>query len=206
MSEKRPEGVLQNVITYICFKNIPLSESKLTKLIYLIDVYHYESFGETLTSVPFKHYYYGAWAPEISEELEKLGEAGIIKEEAVKTRKGRVASVPKPHVSSTTVTLPKTGAEAIENVLQQWGSSSTDDIVDYTKTTLPFLNTPFGESIDFKRTDPVTAYAADNRISEGEAAMLGVVSTPFLVEKALQGDEELRTGEGFMTREEVFGR
>jgi hypothetical protein len=206
MRKKKPRGLLQNLITYICFKAAPLSESKLTKLVYLVDVYHYENFGKRLTRVPFKHYYYGAWAPDISGELEKLSDANIIKEEIVQTRKGTTASVPKPAVRQTTIHLPETGLEALSKVLEQWGSSPTDDVVSFTKTTLPFANTPFGERIDFRRCDPVYAYASDKRISKRKAAMLGVASTPFLAQKAMQGDEELRSGEPLLTREAVFGR
>jgi len=206
MRQKRPKGTLQNIITYISFKARPLSASKLTKLVYLADVYHSEHYGKRLTRVPFKHHYYGAWAPDIGEELEKLSEAGIIREEVVATKKGTPASVPKPAVRQTTVRLSQTAFDALNKVLEQFASSPTDEVVNFSKTTLPFLNTPFGERIDFKRCDPVYAYAHDNSISKRKAAMLGVVSTPFLVEKTVQGDRELRTGETHLTREEVFGR
>jgi len=172
----------------------------------LVDVYHCEHYRRRLTHVPFKHHYYGAWAPDIGEELEKLNEAGIIREEVVETKKGTIASVPKPAVRQTTVRLSQTAFDALNKVLEQFGSSPTDEVVSFSKTTLPFINTPFGECIDFKRCDPVYAYAYDNDISERKAAMLGVISTPFLVEKTTQGDRELRTGEPTLTREKVFGR
>lgn len=206
MIKKRPRGSLQNIITYITFKARPLSQSKLTKLIYLADVYHYEHFGRRLTRVPFKHHYYGAWASEIGEELEKLNDAGIIKEDIVQTTKGTVASVPKPAVLQTTVNLSDSALETLNNVLEQFGSSPTEDVVKYSKTTFPFINTPFGEFINFKRCDPVYAYAADNNISQREASMLAIMSTSFLAKKVIQGDKELRTGQPLMTREEVFRR
>lgn len=206
MSKKKPRGLLQNIITYISFKARPLSASKLTKLVYLADVYHYENFGKRLTRVPFMHYYYGAWAPDIGEVLEKLSDAGIIKEETVETSKGTLASVPKPAVRKTTVHLSETAFESLDKVLEQWGSSPTDEVVNFSKTTFPFVDTPFKERIRFKRCDPVCAYASDNKILKKKAAMLGIISTPFLVQKTMQGDKELRTGERPMTREEVFGR
>lgn len=202
---KEPEGILQNVITFLCFKANPLSSRKLAKLVYLVDVYHYQMFGRRLTDVPFKHYYYGAWAPDIDIEIEKLCDAGIIQEKVVSTRVGYPAVIPKPAILETTIELPETGLKALESVLAEWGSASPDEVVSFTKTTLPFLNTPFDELIDFSRADPIAEYAKEQQISEEAAAMEDISSDDFLVKKALEADKLLREGSRLLRHEEVFG-
>jgi len=203
--EKRPEGVLQNIITYLCFKSRRHGLTKLTKLVYLADVYHYDLFGERLTNVPFIHYYYGTWAPDLDQTLHELYEAAILKEEVVPTRSGYYATVPKPSISQTAIELPESAFQVLEMVIEDWGTASLDEVVEFTKRTLPFLNTPFGEPIDFSRIDPITEYAKERDISEEEAATDDVLLNPYLVQKVLEADESLRQGEPLLTHEEVFG-
>ena len=203
--QKTPEGVLQNIITYLCFKVNPNSKTKLAKLVYLVDVYHYQMFGKRLTKLKFKHYYYGAWSPRTEVALEKLYGADILQEKAIDTAKGQ-ALVPTPLVQETTIRLAASGVKALESVIADWGHASPDEVVQFTKTTLPFLNTPFGETIDFSRIDPIVEYAKEHGISEEEAATEDVLSSTFLVEKILEGDKSLREGSHLFTHKEVFGR
>ena len=93
---KKAEGILENVITALCFRAKPLSTRKLVKLVYLVDVYHQQMFGKRLTDVHFKHYRYGAWSPEIEERVEELCDKGILLEEVIQTSSGYPAIVPKP--------------------------------------------------------------------------------------------------------------
>ena len=119
---KKAEGVLENVITALCFRAKPLSTRKLVKLVYLIDVYHQQMFGTRLTDVRFKHYRYGAWSPEIEECVEELCDKGILLEEPVQTSSGYPAIVPKPAISETVIELPDSGLKALREVLRDWGS------------------------------------------------------------------------------------
>lgn len=203
---KRPKGLLDNIVTYLCFKANPLSTRKLVKLVYLLDVYHYQLFGKRLTKVPFKHYYYGAWAPDIEESVEKLCDGEILREEVVSTSAGYPAVIPKPAISQTTVKLPKTGVKAVEMVIANFGAAPPDEVVEFTKKTLPFLNTPFNEEIDFSRSDPITEYAKKHGISKREAATDDLLSHKFLTEKVLEADKQLREGVELLTHEQVFGK
>lgn len=203
--EKRPEGILQNIVTYLCFKSRYNSARKLTKLVYLVDVYHYDLFGRRLTDVPFKHYLYGAWAPDIAEAEEELCEAGILKEEVIPTTSGYHATVPRPLVEGTMIDLPDSALQVLEMVIEDWGCIFPDAVVAFTKRTLPFLNTPFGEPIDFSRIDPATEYARQHGISEEEAATELVIADSFLVQQVLEGDRSLCAGGRLFTHSEVFG-
>jgi hypothetical protein len=188
----RPQGILSNIITYLCFKARPLSERKLLKLVYLVDIYHCQMFGERLTQVPFKHYYYGVWAPDVGEELERLCSAGIIVDELLITRAGLVACVPKPKIRQATISLSDSAFEALRGVIADWGAAPPDEVVNYTKTTLPFLGTPFNQLIDFRRINFALEYAKSHGVSVEEAATKDILQDPELVEGILNSEEELR--------------
>lgn len=206
ISKKKPKGLLENIITYFCFKANPLSSRKLVKLVYLADLYHYQLFRKRLSKVPFKHYYYGAWAPDIAEAVEELCDRGVLKEEVVSTSAGFPAAVPKPAVSQTTVKLPKTGFKALEMVVAEFGGADPDDVIEFTKKTLPFLDTPFNEEIDFSRSDPIAEYAKKHRISKREAATRDLRLHESLIEKVLEGDKQLHEGASLLTQDEVFSK
>lgn len=201
---KRPNGILQNIITYFCFKVKPLSMLKLTKLVYLVDVYHWQMFGKRLTEVGFIHYHYGAWAPDISIALEDLYEAGIIQEKKVITKKGFPASVPEAMINQAMINLPKTAFEVLESVVADWGDASTEEIVKFTKTTLPFLNTDFECKIDFCRSDAVTTYASEKNTTENDAATKDVLSSKALAKAVIESIKDAKNGH-FLTHKQIFG-
>lgn len=202
--QKRPEGVLQNVITYLCFKANPNSYRKLMKLVYLVDVHHYEIFGERLTDVPFRHYDFGAFAPEVYWCLDELYEAGILKDVEIDTRSGHRAIIPKPAVEQTLIELPGSGLEAVKRVIAEWGSAMPDVVVEFTKISLPFLGTEYGEEIEFSRVDPIMAYANERGVSTREAATDDVLANDALVKAVLEGDQEARKGVDLLDYTEVF--
>jgi uncharacterized phage-associated protein len=173
-------GMLQNIIVYLCFKANPLSTTKLTKLVYLADVYHVEMFGPRLTDVPFKHYRYGPWAPDVEREFEQLCALGIVEEKAYTTRAGRQAIVPRARVRETTVELPATAFEVLKAVIEDWGRASTEEVTSFAKTTLPFVGTDFDDEIDFARVDPVVDYARTHGVSIKDAATALVEENPEL--------------------------
>jgi hypothetical protein len=199
ISKKRPKGRLESIVTYF-------SSRKLVKLVYLADLYHYQLFAKRLTKVPFKHYYYGAWAPDIAEAVERLCDRGVLKEEVVSTGAGFPAAVPKPAVSQTTLRLPKTGFKALEMVVAEFGPADPDKVVEFTKKTLPFLDTPFGKQIDFSRSDPIAEYAKKHRISKREVATRDLILHKSLTKKVLEADKQLHEGVSLLTHDEVFSK
>jgi uncharacterized phage-associated protein len=172
MSRPDPQNILQNAITYLCFKVRTLSQTKLMKLIYLANVYHMEQYGSTLAKAPFKHWYYGPFSEGVNNEIEKLCGEGILKYKTRKTHSGYTAEIPMPNVERTTVELTDEAKAVLDDIIEDWGNSSTDDIVNFAKTSLPFVGTPFGKKIDFSRIDLVAEIAKTKNISIEEAATM----------------------------------
>jgi len=201
--EATPEGILENVVTAVCFRSMPNSSRKVMKMVYLVDVYHHEMFGSRATDVPFKHYHYGPWAVDIYDCLESLYERGVLCGRVVKTAHGP-AVIPKPAVPETTIRLPQSVMEAVERVLADWGRISPVRVVQHCKTTLPFLNTPYNCEIDFSRLDPIEEYAREHGLSPEDVAMDEVVEREDFARTCLEADRSLREGGRVLSSDEVF--
>lgn len=167
-----PENILQNVITYLCFKVRTISQTKLMKLVYLANVYHMERYGSPLANTSFKHWHYGPYSAEVDSEMEKLYGEGILKSKRCKTQSGYDAEVPTPNVKSTTVELTDEATAILDEIIEDWGEASTSDIVSFAKTSFPFVGTPFGKKIDFNRIDLVAEVAKSKNISREAAATM----------------------------------
>lgn len=187
-----PHNVLQNAITYLCFKAKTLSQTKVMKLIYLADVYHMERYGSRLTEAPFKCWYYGPFSEEVDSEIEHLCGAGILKQELYQTRSGHTAEIPKPHINKTRVELSEEAVCILDEIIDEWGDSSTEDVVAYAKTSLPFIGTPFGKQIDFSRTDLVKEIAKEKNISIEDAATMLVENNEGLMKSLDRAIEKVK--------------
>jgi uncharacterized phage-associated protein len=201
---KKPEGILENIITYLCFKSPVVSTIKLMKMVYLADVYNYLIYGKPLTDLTYTYYKHGVFNPLLYSALEGLYGKGIIKEKRVETKKGYVAVIPMPNVSETTVHIPDEAMEVLKQVIEDWGDAMPDEVVKYTKRTLPFLNTGEGERVDLSRSDPISCYSEEFHVSKETAATLDVLSDEDFTKKILKADKEVRSGK-LLTHSEVFG-
>ena len=200
-----PTTLLENVITYLCFSANPLSSRKLVKLVYLVDLYHQQMFGERLTDVTFTHYKYGAWSPDIESCCEELYNKGILKEQPVNTSRGQ-AIIPKPAIPRTKIKLSDSGFKALECVIVDWGDKAPDDVIKFTKTTVPFLASGFGEEIDFTRSDAIAEYARRKGISNEEAATLDILENEDFANLLVDACESIKKHGKLLTHDQVFAR
>lgn len=201
--EPRPEGILENVITALCFQSMPNSTRKVMKLTYLVDVYHYEMFGKRVTEVPFRHYDHGPFAEQIYRCLENLHQRRILCDDVVETQHGP-AIIPKPAVEETMIELPESVMEAVERVLADWGRIWPQRVVEYCKTTLPFLNTPYNREIDFSRIDPIEEYAREHGLDPEDVATEEIVEREDFARTCVEADRSLREGGRLLSYDEVF--
>jgi len=192
-SRSKHRSILEDIIIYLCFKANPNSLRKITKLVYLVDLYYYELYDRQLTDVEFRHHDHGAWAPEIYDVIEKLCDEGILYEQVVRTKDGYSATIPTPKVKETSISLSDEDAfTVLGSVISDWGTAEPQAVVDYTKTTIPFLGTHYGEVIVFSRSDPIVEYAKKHNISPSEGATLFALSNKELTDSILKADAELR--------------
>ncbi len=141
---------IRDIIVYFAFKTKFLTERRLMKLIYVSEIYHIKKFGKRLTNACFYNYRYGPWSPDIDLIGEVIsGEDILIDYET--TRNGHEASFFKPNVSETTVNLSEEEISTLEDVLKDWKFKRTYELINFTKSTVPYRESEFGEVIDFRK-------------------------------------------------------
>ncbi len=203
--EARPTGVLENIITYLCFR-VPSAPgtTKLMKLVYLVEVYYTRLHGERLTRVPFSYHDHGAFATDLYESLEALEAKGVLQDRKVETAGGYTAHIREPRIDRTKIDLSDEARAAVDEVLEDWGEASLGDVIAYTKRTLPFVGTKKGELIDFSRMDAVQEYAKAKGISPENVMTEAVCGSPELIRAVQQGEKDAREGR-FVSWSDVFG-
>lgn len=141
---------LRDIIVYFTFKTKYLTEIRLTKLIYIAEIYSIEKFGERLSEINFLNYYYGPWSQEISFAGGMLSGDDVLIEFDT-TLHGYDASFFKPNVDKTTISLSEGDISILDDVLNDWGFKKTPEIIEYAKSTFPYKNSEFGELINFDK-------------------------------------------------------
>lgn len=189
---KCPEGTLENTITYICAKSPGTCSTKLMKLLYLIDLEYFREFNKTLTGIKHKSYYYGPFSFDVQRCLESLFAKGILASERLYTWKGRIANIITPKIKETAVSLPPEGKKIIDRVLQQWKNRSVDEIVEYAKSTVPFLSAQFNEDISFKNDDLIEHLAKLENKKPSEVATELVCENKELLDLISKAEAELK--------------
>ncbi len=69
-----------DLVKYLLSKYGPLSQKKLQKLAYFAEYEHIKKYGERLSDLSFKRYYYGPYSEDI-KNIEDVEENVIIKEQ-----------------------------------------------------------------------------------------------------------------------------
>ena len=183
---------LRDIIVYFTFKTKYLTEIRLTKLIYIAEIYSIEKFGKRLSGVKFLNYFYGPWSQEISFAGGMLSGSDILIEFGT-TPSGHDASFFKPNVDKTTIRLCEGDISILDDVLNDWGFKKTPEIIEYAKSTSPYKNSEFGELINF-----------DEHIEE--SISMSIENDDNIVCGALDAIEEYKMGLGktFETKENLL--
>jgi len=128
------------------------SKTKLVKLLYLLDYKLFREKGTTLTGLRFKSYFYGPYTEEIDSLLDELVREGKIR---IEQREAlfepvvyyEIRLLKKPTYRKLTDDL----RQEIERILRPYIPLSLRDILDEVYETEPFINTDFGEEINFAK-------------------------------------------------------
>lgn len=153
---------LEAVVTYLVYKSGPnQSSTKLIKLLYLCDLYHYHKHGHTLSRALFVRGPYGPYSEAIKDAVQALEEKGILRYQQVSTRKS-TAKVPTPLATQVRIPpFPEEATETLDQVIKRWGRVSPDQVTAFAKATVPFLiTTRDWEQIDFTVLDPQADHQA----------------------------------------------
>lgn len=81
----------------------------------------------------------------------------------------------------------------LNDIIEEYGDMSTEEIVNQVKSSLPFTGTPFGDEIEFERYDIVAETAKRYDISLEEAATRLVENNKELMESLDRAKEKAKT-------------
>ena len=107
-------------------------------------------FGQRLTDADFIKYHYGPYAPDLPVACEELHARGILEEEFIQTKEGRVCHLKRPALPRIRVLWPTPYAgEVLDAVLEEWAGRPTDELVEFAKRTEPYVAAARNDTIDF---------------------------------------------------------
>jgi hypothetical protein len=146
--------ILGNLIRYIVSEiqdaDGLVYRTRLVKLLYLCDVEHYQSRGETLTGLEWVRYMFGPYAFELPAITRRMGLDLGEEELDFSTRRGvkyEVYDVPHPEGW-----LEPGQKGIIDRVIGRWGNEDLRLLLDYVYCdTQPMKNAQFGQTLDFRR-------------------------------------------------------
>lgn len=138
---------LDEVIRGFIETNEYLHEYRLQKLVYLAELLSLrDRGGNRLTNADFKPYMYGAYSDELSERLDELKHEFGTKAD---THHGKVVTAYTSPDSDTDLEGETLGLIKKVNEIVRDGRFSNEDLAEWSKSTLLYQGTPFGEEMDF---------------------------------------------------------
>ena len=137
---------LRNIICYFAAKTKYLTEKRLHKLIYTVELYYIEEYCKRFTNIQFTNYSYGVWSPDVARASALLeGICLNIKEE--ETREGHIASFIEL-IEGNPIDITEDENRVLEKVLHDWKFEQTNELVAFTKSTSPWEESSFGENVN----------------------------------------------------------
>jgi hypothetical protein len=128
-----------------------ISKIRIVKLLYLIDVEHYRTYGKTLTGLEWIFYRYGPYAFAIDSAVRQLG--FDLGEEEVTTAAGYPAYVYRVEEPQSLEDIVSFAVQSmIDRKIKQWALEDTRFLLDYVYTaTEPMQQATFGQKLDFSK-------------------------------------------------------
>jgi uncharacterized phage-associated protein len=156
---KRGEGIKASeaILRILAKSGEPVPSTKLVKLTYLVDYLHYQHYGRTLTGFEYTWDHFGPNAVGLAIIGE--AEALVMAEQAV------IYCVPNIHGGQTNYfkAAPNLDIEPlsdrvemlIDDIIQQYGGLSIEDVTEITKRTEPFRNASRYSILSMKYSAPI---------------------------------------------------
>jgi len=139
---------------------IPCGQTRMTKLLYLIEWEYFAWTRQRLTSLNWIFWHYGPWASDLSNVLEKEFAAP---QEELKYRQFRKVHWSFPEFEYVDTKLKPVDLEGIVGrVIETFGSLPTEEIIEYVYfNTEPMKNAVRGEPLNFESTQkPISPFNA----------------------------------------------
>lgn len=145
-------------IVYLLCKKYPykkeLSRSRLTKLVYLVDLDHYRKFHKLATEIDWKYDNHGPFTWDVHEAAQSLHDTtGIIdiEEKANMFGSRKMEYVIRDGKEMETASLDKTIIACIDSVIEETKQLNYNDFIKYVYKTAPMENAEQYYELDFSK-------------------------------------------------------
>jgi len=143
---------LQSVIRYLLAKcpRRALNTTQLVKLLFLIDYEYYQTFGTTITNVPYVSYNYGPYAEGIVAESKRMKDVSV-RYCFYPSFTGRAYSLREN--SPSVVNLDATETGVVDSILEHYGEATAKELARITHDDEFLQQFEHGSVIDFTLLD-----------------------------------------------------
>ena len=166
---KMNRPLVRKLILYLAYKlgemDAPISTIRLIKLLYLIDSKYFEFTGNLLTNIEWIKYHFGPYFmdwPTIQRSL-----TIDLDMQEVETERGRGRTFVTLDEQKIPSGIDKFGNSAIRSIIQKWGGSELDDLLEFVYETSPVKLAEHNQPLDFSYLTDHLALRNARLLSEG---------------------------------------
>lgn len=141
---------LEDLILYIIAKlsnsKIKIGRTRIIKLLYLIDLVALRRLNEKITGLKYYYHFYGPYAQEIIEVLDKLSHCGKVETTTIPAHNGmvaydyRVQDLPK-------VSLEPEKRRLVDEIISKFGRMRLDKLLEVVYSTRPMQEKAPGDEL-----------------------------------------------------------
>lgn len=152
MREKEVKSAILHLLKKAKEEEIGIGKVRLVKLLYLLDVEYYRTYGKKYTDLDWILYKYGPFAFEVEDLCKK---ARIIEEDVLLKEDRIFKQLKYEDMWMEDVRLPIEPRSILEYMLRKWGSVDLNRLLDYVYfETEPMEDAKLREKLDFSKIIP----------------------------------------------------
>jgi len=150
----RTEPDLRSLIAYVVARSrerdVTLNQTKLVKLLYLVDVGRAAARRQPLTQLEWRFFHYGPYALELPETLEAMEGHEVI----VRRYHDATLYVSAPGAPSGD-DWPEPTRSLVDNIVSEWAGTDLPELLDHVYfETGPMVDAQRGELLDLTKSEP----------------------------------------------------
>ena len=130
------------------FNRHGLTKTKLTKLLYLSDFYHYYKHLESMSDVMYKCKDYGPLAEPFLETLDDMFLSGEISIETL-DEGAQMITLSKSVTGRNVFNLSEEEREEIDEICAKWGKARSQELINFTHNQKPWMSCRPNEIIPY---------------------------------------------------------
>lgn len=172
MSLQGTEAIIKYIVWWLQDGEWSISKTKIVKLLYLVDVEHFRSYGDTVTGFTWKYHYYGPYTSEVEDVFRRL--SVDLPQDEVRTAKGYKAFVFRSSEEAEyefNEQVSQRVRNIVERILRRWAPEELHPLLSYVYfDTEPMRNAKPGDMLDFLSISRITS---ESRIHEPVIRLTG---------------------------------